>query len=114
MINTGEPNGAATAFVPLAIKRDILGWTYTWDEVTRSATFTDENGVTMRFTDGSPTVNRGGVDMMITNTAGMPVAARISPNSNRFIVPIRFLWDIGVTMEWMGGTPGSFSMVVTP
>jgi len=30
------------------------------------------------------------------------------------MVPIRFFNDIGIRVTWMGGSPGNFSLMVSP
>ncbi|MCL2400082.1 MAG: copper amine oxidase N-terminal domain-containing protein, partial [Defluviitaleaceae bacterium] len=114
MINTYGAGGNASAFLAVAVVRDILGWTDDWNEVARTATFTTPAGMAIVFTEGSATVSVNGTQMTMVNTDGTPIPARISPQTNRFVVPIRFFTDLGVTVTWLGGTPGNFSLMVSP
>jgi hypothetical protein len=67
------------------------------------------------FTEGSPTVTVNGQSFTMVDTEGAPVSAYINTINGRFMVPIRFFNDhLGVTVTWMGGTPGSFSLMVSP
>jgi hypothetical protein len=111
MINTYAPGtGNASAFLAVAVVRDILGWEDDWNEATRTGTFTTPDGRVIVFTEGSPVVQVNGQQITMVNTAGDQIAARISPQSNRFIIPLRVFTELGVNWTWLGGTEGNNSI----
>jgi hypothetical protein len=111
MIDTYGGTGNASAFLAATVVGDILGWDSEWDGVSRG-TFTTPDGRVIVFENGNATVTVNGVPMQMTNTQGTAIPARISTANNRFIVPIRFFVELGVNVQWIGGTPGNFSMMV--
>ena len=116
------PNNPAyhNAFVPVAFVEYALGWTATYGNAGQPnqwATFTRVNaqGVTeeITFTLGSVMANINGVDTPMVDQHGNQVAARLS--GGRFQVPIRFFQtNLGVNLEWLGGSPGNFSLRINP
>jgi hypothetical protein len=112
MVNYGN-QGFASAFVAPTVVGDILGWTHSWNEVTRQGTFTRPDGTQVVFTNGSNVVNDNGTTRYMVNADGTPANARIHTNG-RFMVHIAFFRELGVSVEWMGGTAGNNTIVVTP
>jgi len=116
MVPTADPD-FATAFMPMAIVRDILGWpNATFDSTARTGTFVTTDGRTIVFTEGSPTVMVNGQPMQMLDAINNPVNARINANNGRFMVPIRFFQELGVaTVQFNpAGGPGNFTVMVIP
>jgi len=112
MVNNPTNPQNATAFLATAVVRDILAWEDAWDPAAQTGTFTTPDGRVIVFTAGSSTVTVNGAPMQLLDTENAPVNAYINPANGRFMVPIRFFTQLGVNVNWLGGTNGQFSMMV--
>ena len=103
----------ASAFVSVGAIADILGWTAAWDQGTQTATLTTNDGRTIVFVNGQPTATVNGQTMQITNADGTPSPTYI--NNDRLMLSLLFFQqNLGVSIIWMGGTPGAFQIMIVP
>ena len=103
----------ASAFVSVGAIADILGWTAAWDQGTQTATLTTNDGRTIVFVNGQATATVNGQTMQITNADGTPSPTYI--NNDRLMLSLLFFQqNLGVSIIWMGGTPGAFQIMIVP
>jgi hypothetical protein len=107
------PGARGTTFIATAAIGDILGWTPGWNPDTMQGSFTRPDGTVIVFTHDSPIVTVGGVQQTLLNSDNQPINAYIHPQG-RFMVPIRFFRELGVNVQWVPGTTGNNTIIVTP